>query len=74
MKKAKGVVSDVKDQGSCGSRWALSFIANLEDLYVLKKDEVKTFSEQLLIGCDIEDSGCLGGFMKIVFEWLAGIL
>ena len=66
----KGVVSNVKDQGSCGSCWAFSTIANLEGLYALEKGVVKTFSEQLLVDCDTEDSGCNGGLMELSFEWL----
>ena len=66
----KGVVSNVKDQGSCGSCWAFSTVANLEGLYALGKGEVKTFSEQLLVDCDTEDSGCNGGLMELSFEWL----
>jgi cathepsin F len=66
----KGVVSNVKDQGSCGSCWAFSTVANLEGLYALEKGVVKTFSEQLLVDCDTEDSGCNGGLMELSFEWL----
>ena len=67
----KNVVSAVKDQGSCGSCWAFSTIANLESLYALKKGVVKTFSEQYLVDCDTEDEGCNGGLMELSFEWLA---
>ena len=67
----KNVVSAVKDQGSCGSCWAFSTIANLESLYALKKGVVKTFSEQYLVDCDTEDEGCNGGLMELAFDWLA---
>ena len=67
----KGVVSAVKDQGSCGSCWAFSTVANLEGLYALKKGVVKTFSEQYLVDCDTNDEGCNGGLMELSFEWLA---
>ena len=66
----KGVVSAVKDQGSCGSCWAFSTVANLEGLYALKKGVVKTFSEQYLVDCDTLDEGCNGGLMELAFEWL----
>ena len=67
----KGVVSAVKDQGSCGSCWAFSTVANLEGLYALNKGVVKTFSEQYLVDCDTEDEGCNGGLMELAFDWLA---
>ena len=66
----KGVVSAVKDQGSCGSCWAFATIANLEGLYAQKKGVIKTFSEQFLVDCDTEDSGCNGGLMELAFEWI----
>ena len=66
----KGVVSNVKDQGSCGSCWAFATVANLEGLYAQKKGVVKTFSEQFLVDCDTEDSGCNGGLMELAFEWI----
>jgi C1A family cysteine protease len=66
----QGYVAHVKDQGSCGSCWAFSTVANLEGLYALKKGVVKTFSEQLLVDCDTSDSGCNGGLMELSFTWL----
>ena len=66
----KGVVSEVKDQGSCGSCWSFATVANLEGLYAQKKGVIKTFSEQHLVDCDTEDSGCNGGLMELAFEWI----
>jgi len=65
-----GRVSAVKDQGSCGSCWAFSTVANLEGLYAATKGTIKTFSEQMLVDCDTSDSGCNGGLMEYAFTWL----
>ena len=65
-----GRVSPIKDQGSCGSCWAFSTVANLEGLYYAKKGVMKTFSEQMLVDCDTSDSGCNGGLMQYAFTWL----
>ena len=51
-----GVVSPVKDQGSCGSCWAFAAIGNLEGLYAIHKGNLRTFSEQMLVDCDTSDS------------------
>ena len=66
----KGRVSPVKDQGSCGSCWAFSTVANLEGLYYAGKGVMKTLSEQMLVDCDTSDSGCNGGLMEYTFTWL----
>ena len=63
-------VAPVKDQGSCGSCWAFSTVANLEGLYAGNKGVIKTFSEQMLVDCDTSDSGCNGGLMEYSFTWL----
>ena len=65
-----GRVSKVKDQGSCGSCWAFATVANLEGLYYAKKKTMKQFSEQMLVDCDTQDSGCNGGLMEYAFSWL----
>ena len=66
----QGYVSGVKDQGSCGSCWAFSTVANLEGLYYKKKKTMVTMSEQMLVDCDTYDSGCNGGLMEYSFTWL----
>jgi cysteine peptidase B len=66
----KGYVAHVKDQGSCGSCWAFSTMANLEGQYYKNKGKMVTFSEQMLVDCDTYDSGCNGGLMENTFDWL----
>ena len=66
----QGRVSPIKDQASCGSCWAFATVANLEGLYYAKKGVMKTFSEQMLVDCDTQDSGCNGGLMQYAFNWL----
>ena len=66
----QGRVSAIKDQASCGSCWAFATVANLEGLYYANKGVMKTFSEQMLVDCDTQDSGCNGGLMQYSFNWL----
>ena len=66
----KGYVAHVKDQGSCGSCWAFSTMANLEGQYYKNKGKMVTFSEQMLVDCDTYDSSCNGGLMENTFDWL----
>ena len=66
----KKVLTDVKDQGYCGSCWAFSAVGNIEALYYLKYGENVRFSEQQLVDCDTYDSGCDGGLMENTFKWI----
>ena len=66
----QGYLQGVKDQGSCGSCYAFSAIANLEGLYYKKMGKNKAFSEQMIVDCDTEDSGCNGGLMELTFDWV----
>ena len=66
----QGYLQGVKDQGSCGSCYAFATIANIEGLYYTKYGKNKEFSEQMIVDCDTEDSGCNGGLMELTFDWI----
>ena len=63
-------ISEVKDQGPCGSCWAFSTTGALEGYMRANKYNVSRLSEQELVDCSYENYGCGGGLMHLAFDYI----
>ncbi len=66
-----GYVSDVRNQGSCGSCWTFSMVGSLESALRMKGKGQFDLAEQDVLSCDKTNYGCSGGNLH-GFSYLIG--
>lgn len=68
----KGVVADVKDQGSCGSCYAFSAVSAIESIFAINTTILQTLSVQEIVDCstDYGNEGCGGGLRDFVMDYV----
>jgi len=66
----ENAVTEVKNQGSCGSCWSFSTAGALEGSVAIKTGVLANLSEQNLLDCDHGNNRCHGGWMDNAFMWV----
>jgi len=66
------IITEVKNQGSCGSCWTFSTTGCLEAHYAQFTGQLTSFAEQQLVDCagDFNNFGCDGGLPSQAFEYV----
>ena len=75
------VITEVKDQGQCGSCWAFSTTGSIEAAAALANESFagwyetsipRGFSEKEIVDCaPPPNEGCMGGYMDLAMEWIS---
>jgi C1A family cysteine protease len=67
--RQKGAVTNIKNQGQCGSCWAFSTTVSLEGWYFINNGQLISFSEQQLVDCDSSCNACSGCYPYLAMEY-----
>lgn len=68
--REKGIVNEIKDQGTCQSNYAFSLIQAIESKDGKSTGSLKRFSEQNIVDCSSLNFGCNGGNPAFAFQSL----
>ncbi|CAH8468866.1 unnamed protein product [Heterobilharzia americana] len=71
--RTKGIVTEVKDQKSCGCGWAFATVGALEGQMNRQSIPIQSLSAQQLIDCSEEygNDGCLAGLMSYSYDYIS---
>jgi len=67
-----GVITPVRDEGQCGSCWAIAAVETMESYCILAGGSEEWYSIEQVVDCDThgEDQGCNGGFPIGAYEYI----
>lgn len=70
FRREKKIISEVQNQGSCGSCFALVVIEAIEAMLALKTSNLTRLSVQQMLDCNVLRMNCDGGDPSRLLNWL----